>query len=179
MTTWKLDSAHTQVNFSAKHMMVTTVRGQFHDVQGTIELDETTPTRSHGEFTVATASVDTNFAARDTHLRSADFFDVATYPLLTFVSKTIAKHGDELQLLGALTIHGITRDITLEVEQLGATNDPWGNHRLAFSARGSLDRKDFGLHWNQVLEAGGFMVGDKIELSLDIEAVRAAAKVAA
>jgi polyisoprenoid-binding protein YceI len=155
------------------------VRGRFTQFTGTVELDDNDITRSKVRAEIVAASISTNEAKRDAHLRSADFFDVATYPLLTFVSKTIAKHGDELQLLGALTIHGITRDITLEVEQLGATNDPWGNHRLAFSARGSLDRKDFGLHWNQVLEAGGFMVGDKIELSLDIEAVRAAAKVAA
>jgi polyisoprenoid-binding protein YceI len=133
------------------------VRGRFTQFTGTVELDDNDITRSKVRAEIVAASISTNEAKRDAHLRSADFFDVATYPLLTFVSKTIAKHGDELQLLGALTIHGITRDITLEVEQLGATNDPW----------------------NQVLEAGGFMVGDKIELSLDIEAVRAAAKVAA
>ena len=117
MTTWKLDKAHTQINFSAKHMMVTTVRGTFDDVDGTIELDEADPTRSFGEFKVATASIDTNFGARDTHLRSADFFDVEQHPYLTFVSTKVEQTGDDqFKVTGDLTIREITKPVTFDVE---------------------------------------------------------------
>jgi polyisoprenoid-binding protein YceI len=172
MSTWKLDNAHTQVTFSAKHMMVTTVRGQFHDMQGTIELDETDPTRSRGAFTVATASVDTNFGARDTHLRSADFFDVEKNPALTFTSRSITRKGTSaFDLTGDLTIHGVTRPVTFDVSFLGKAKDPWGNERIAFEADVTINRKDYGLNWNAALETGGFLVGDEVKVSLSVQAV--------
>lgn len=179
MTTYQIDTSHSNIDFSIRHLVIAKVRGRFTQFSGTVELDDADITKSTVRAEIIAASISTNEAKRDEHLRSADFFDVEKFPLLTFVSKTIAKDGDDLKLVGALTIHGITRDVTLAVEQLGATKDPWGNQRLAFAARGSLDRKEFGLHWNQVLEAGGFMVGDKVELSFDIEAIRASASVAA
>ena len=179
MTTYQIDTSHSNIDFSIRHLVIAKVRGRFTQFSGTVELDDADITNSAVRAEIVAASISTNEAKRDEHLRSADFFDVEKFPLITFASKTIATDGNELKLVGALTIRGITRDVTLVVEQLGATNDPWGNQRVAFAARGSIDRKDFGLHWNQVLEAGGVMVGDKVELSLDVEAVRASASVAA
>ena len=179
MTTYQLDTTHSSVDFSIRHLVIAKVRGRFTQFSGTVELDETDITKSSVRAEIVAASISTNEDKRDAHLRSPDFLDVDQFPLLTFVSKTITKKGDDLVVLGALTLHGVTRDVVLSVEQLGAVKDPWGNQRLAFSARASIDRKDFGLHWNQVLEAGGVMVGDKIELSLDVQAVRASAKAAA
>jgi len=170
MTTWKLDAAHTQVTFSAKHMMVTTVRGQFHDVQGTIELDEADPTRSRGEFTVAAASVDTNFGARDTHLRSADFFDVEQYPTMTFRSTSVKPAGREWLVDGELTVHGVTGPLQLTVAFEGAAATPWGGQAIGFSAKGDVNREDFGLTWNQALETGGVLVGKKATIEIEAEA---------
>lgn len=179
MTTYQIDTSHSNIDFSIRHLVIAKVRGRFTQFTGTVELDDADITKSTVRAEIAAASISTNEPKRDEHLRSADFFDVETFPLLTFASKQVTKDGDDLKVLGDLTIHGVTREVTLAVEQLGATKDPWGNQRLAFSARASIDRKEFGLHWNQVLEAGGFLVGDKVELSLDIEAIRAAATAAA
>ena len=176
MTTWKLDNAHTQVNFSAKHMMVTTVRGTFHDVQGTIELDETDPTRSRGEFTVATASVDTNFGARDAHLRSADFFDAETYPTIHFVSTAIKQTGDDaFEVHGDLTIRDVTRPITFDVELDGIVPGMSGQRHAGLSATTKLARADWGLDWNVALEQGGWLVGKEIKLDITIAADEVAA----
>jgi len=171
MTTWKLDNAHTQIAFSAKHMMVTTVRGTFHDVEGTVELDETDPTRSHGEFRVRAASVDTNFAARDAHLRSPDFFDVERYPDITFVSTGIRRTGDdEFAVTGDLTIRDITRPITFEVELDGIVPGMRGGRHAGLSAKTKLARDDWGLNWNVALEQGGWLVGKEIKLEIAIAA---------
>jgi polyisoprenoid-binding protein YceI len=171
MTTWQLDGAHTQVNFSAKHMMVTTVRGTFHDVQGTIELDETDPTRSTGEFRVATASVDTNFGARDAHLRSADFFDAETYPTIHFVSTAIRQTGDdEFEVTGDLTIRDVTRPATFKVELEGIVPGMSGQRHAGLSATTKLNRSDWGLDWNVALEQGGWLVGKEIKLDIAIAA---------
>lgn len=180
MTTWKLDNAHTQIAFSAKHMMVTTVRGTFHDVEGTVELDETDPTRSHGEFRVRAASVDTNFAARDAHLRSPDFFDVERYPDITFVSTGIRRTGDdEFAVTGDLTIRDITRPITFEVELDGIVPGMRGGRHAGLSAKTKLARDDWGLNWNVALEQGGWLVGKDIKLEIAIAADEAEAAVPA
>lgn len=171
MTTWKLDSAHTQINFSAKHMMVTTVRGTFHDVEGTIELDENDPTRSRGEFRVKTASIDTNFAARDAHLRSADFFDVETYPEITFVSTDIKRQDDDEYLVtGDLTIRDVTKPITFEVELEGIVKGMSGARHAGLEAKAKIARDDWGLNWNVALEQGGWLVGKDIKIDIAIAA---------
>lgn len=175
MTTWTLDTAHTQINFSAKHMMVTTVRGTFHDMEGTIELDEDDPTRSRGEFRVATASVDTNFAARDTHLQSADFFDAETYPFITFRSTAIRQTGDDaFEVTGDLTIRDITRPATFEVELDGIVTGMSGARHAGLTATGKIARDDWGLNWNVPLEGGGWLVGKDIKLEIAVAADEAA-----
>ncbi|HVK83689.1 MAG TPA: YceI family protein [Kofleriaceae bacterium] len=178
-TDYLIDNSHSNVEFSIRHLVIAKVRGRFTQVNGTIELDEEDVTRSQVRAIIAASSITTAEDKRDAHLRSADFFDVETYPLITFASTRIEQRGDELLVTGDLTIRDVTMPVTLAVEQLGAATDPWGNQRLAFAARGSLDRKAFGLNWNQVLEAGGFLVGDKVELALDVQAVRVAARAAA
>jgi polyisoprenoid-binding protein YceI len=171
MTTWKLDSAHTQINFSAKHMMVTTVRGTFHDVEGTIELDETDPTRSRGEFRVAAASVDTNFGARDAHLRSADFFDAETYPMITFSSTDIRQVKDDVfEVIGDLTIRDVTKPATFTVELEGIVPGMGGGRHAGLSASTKLERDAWGLNWNVALEQGGWLVGKEIKLEIAIAA---------
>ena len=178
-TTHQIDSSHSNVEFSIRHLVIAKVRGRFTQVAGTLELDATDITRSKVTAEIQAASIATAEDKRDAHLRSADFFDVENYPVLTFASTKIERDGDDLRLTGDLTIRGVTKQVTLAVEQLGTAKDPWGNQRVAFAARGSLDRKEFGLGWNQVLEAGGFLVGDKVELILDVQAVEVAAQAAA
>lgn len=179
MTTYQIDTSHSTIDFSIRHLMLAKVRGRFTEFSGTLELDEADLTRSTVKAEIKAASITTANDQRDTHLRSPDFFDVEQYPLITFESQQIEQRGDDLVMTGMLSIRGVTNAITLEVENLGTAVDPWGNQRVAFSARGSLDRKQFGLNWNQVLEAGGFLVGDKVEITLDVQAVRAAAQSAA
>lgn len=179
MTTYQIDTTHSAIEFSIRHLMIAKVRGRFTELSGVLELDDADLTKSKVTAEIKAASITTANDQRDTHLRSPDFFDVEKYPLLTFASTSIEQRGDELVLTGKLTIRGVTNDVTLTVENLGTAADPWGNQRIAFAARGSIDRKLFGLNWNQVLEAGGFLVGDKVELSLDVQAVRQAARVAA
>lgn len=176
MTTWKIDNAHTQINFSAKHMMVTTVRGTFHDVAGTIELDEGDPTRSRGEFRVGAASVDTNFGARDTHLRSADFFDAEAYPDITFVSTEIDQVGDDqFKVTGDLTIRDTTKPITFDVQLEGIVPGMSGARHAGLSATTKIARDDWGLNWNVALEQGGWLVGKEIKLEIAIAADEVAA----
>jgi polyisoprenoid-binding protein YceI len=171
MTTWKIDNAHTQVNFSAKHMMVTTVRGTFHDVAGTIELDETDPTGSRGEFRVGAASVDTNFGARDAHLRSADFFDAEAFPDITFVSTDIKQVADdEFKVTGDLTIRETTRPVTFDVQLEGIVPGMSGARHAGLSATTKIAREDWGLNWNVALEQGGWLVGKEIKLEIAIAA---------
>ena len=180
MTTWKIDNAHTQVSFSARHMMVTTVRGTFHDIGGTIELDERDPSRSRGEFRVKTASLDTNFGARDTHLRSADFFDVEQYPESRFVSTAIAPKGSDAYVVtGDLTIRDVTRPVTFEVALHGIVKGMSGARHAGLSARTKLARDDWGLNWNVALEQGCWLVGKDITLDIAIAADEVAATVPA
>lgn len=171
MTTWKIDTAHTQVNFSTKHMMVTTVRGTFHDVAGTIELDEEDPTRSRGEFRVGAASVDTNFGARDTHLRSADFFDAEKFPDITFVSTKVTQVGDDLfKVTGDLTIRDTTKPLTFDVQLDGIVPGMSGARHAGLSATTKVAREDWDLNWNVALEQGGWLVGKEIKLEIAIAA---------
>jgi len=171
MTTWKIDTAHTQVNFSAKHMMVTTVRGTFHDVAGTIELDEHDPTRSRGQFRVGAASVDTNFGARDTHLRSADFFDAGRYPDITFVSTEVAQVGDDqFRVTGDLTIRDTTKPLTFDVELEGIVPGMSGARHAGLSAKATIAREEWGVNWNVALEQGGWLVGKEIRLEIAVAA---------
>ena len=142
-------------------------------------LDAADLSRSTVSVEIDAASISTDEDKRDAHLRSPDFFDVEQFPLITFASKQVEVDGQDLRVTGALTIHGITRDVVLKAESLGTARDPWGNERIAFAATTTIDRKAFGLHWNQVLEAGGFMVGDKVEIGLDVQAVKVAAQAAA
>ena len=176
MSTWTLDRAHTQISFSAKHMMVTTVRGTFTDVEGTIELDEAEPTRSHGEFRVAAASIDSNFGARDAHLRSADFFDVERYPDITFVSTAIeARGGDAYRVTGELTIRDVTRPATFDVSLDGIVPGMRGGRHAGLTARATLDRTLWGLDWNVALETGGWLVARDVRLEIEVAADEAAA----
>ena len=180
MTTWKIDNAHTQVNFSAKHMMVTNVRGTFHDVDGTIELDEQEPTRSRGEFRVAAASVDTNFGARDTHLRSPDFFDAERFPSITFVSTDIRRVGDDrFDVTGDLTIRDVTKPITFDVALEGIVPGMSGARHAGLSATAKIVRADWDLNWNVALEQGGWLVGKDIQLDITIAADEVAVAVPA
>jgi polyisoprenoid-binding protein YceI len=182
MTTnnWNLDTVHSGINFSVRHMVVSKVRGRFGKFTGDIALDEGDLSRSVVEATIDASSIDTGTAQRDDHLRSADFFDVEHFPQIRFRSTRIDRlGGDRYRLTGELTIRDVTRPIALEAEYGGRGKDPWGNERVGFTAKGSLDRKDFGLKWNQALETGGVLVSDHVELELEVQAVRAAASAAA
>jgi polyisoprenoid-binding protein YceI len=176
-TTWNIDASHSLVEFSAKHLMITTVKGRFAKVSGTIALDPN-PGDSSVAVEIDAASIDTRTEQRDEHLRSADFLDVARHPVITFQSTKVtgAFHnpGDRFQVTGLLTIRGTPREVTLDVTYDGSARDPWGGDRASFSAATVLDRRDFGLVWNQTLETGGFLVGHDVRISLEIQATRAA-----
>ncbi len=169
MTTWKIDPAHTDISFSAKHMMITTVRGKFGEVEGELELDENEPRKSGGEIRVAAASLSTGFDARDQHLRSADFFDVDTHPWITVRTTGVKPKDDGTYAVTAdVTIRGVTRPVTFDVEYLGTTPGMRGGRHVGFTARAKVNRKDWGLNWNMALEAGGWLVGDDIKLEIDV-----------
>jgi polyisoprenoid-binding protein YceI len=179
-TTWNIDPTHTGIHFSVRHMVVAKVRGSFKAFSGTVQLDPQSPAGASVSARIEAASIDTGVEQRDGHLKSPDFFDVAKFPALTFQStKVEPAGGSNLRVTGNLTIRDITRPIVLEVEQLGVAKDPWGQQRAAFEAKTSIDRREFGLTWNQALEAGGVLVGDKIEISLEVQAVQAQATQAA
>jgi polyisoprenoid-binding protein YceI len=179
-STWQIDSAHSGIHFSVRHLVIARVRGQFGRWTGALTVPDGDFTKATAEVTIDATSIDTGVADRDAHLKSADFFDVANHPEITFRSRRIErKTGDRFELVGDLTIRGTTRAVTLDVESAGETQDPWSNRRAAFSAKTSVDRKAFGLTWNQALETGGVMVGDKVEIEIDIEAVRQDATAAA
>jgi polyisoprenoid-binding protein YceI len=179
-TTWNIDTTHSGIHFSIRHMVVAKVRGAFKAFSGTVQLDEQAPASSSVSVRIEVASIDTGVEQRDNHLRSPDFFDVAKFPAITFQSTKVEKaSGNNLRVTGNLTIRDVSREVVLDVEQLGTGKDPWGQLRVAFEAKTSVDRRDFGLTWNQALEAGGVLVGEKVEISLEVQAVQAqAAKVA-
>ena len=179
-TQWDFDLTHSSINFHVRHLMVSKVHGRFTKWNGVLELDEQDLTRSRLEVTIDAASVDTQEPKRDAHLRSADFFEVDKFPTLTFKSTQITREADDrYRVTGDLTIRGITHAVTLDVEGGERVTDPWGGTRTGFSARTSISRKEFGLTWNVALEAGGFMVADKLDITLEIEAIKKAATVAA
>ncbi len=182
MTTqdFKLDPHHSGVGFAVRHMVFAKVRGRFDTFQGTVHLDPEQLERSSVEVTIDASSIDTGTGDRDKHLRSADFFDAEKFPELSFKSTRVEDlGGGSLKVHGKLTIRDVTRDITLDAEFGGLAKDPWGNQRALFTAKGSLDRRDYGLKWNQALEAGGVLVGEKVELELEVQAVKASATQAA
>jgi polyisoprenoid-binding protein YceI len=182
MTTERFESdpTHSSVAFWIRHMVVAKVRGHFNKFDVVIDLDEKDVSRSTVDVKIDTASIDTGVEQRDNHLRSPDFFDVAKYPELRFTSKRVEDlGGGQLRVVGDLTMHGITKEVALEVENAGRAKDPWGGSRAGFSARATLDRKDFGLGWNAVLEAGGVLVGDKVSIEIEVEALHKTAAKAA
>ncbi|MFZ0996462.1 MAG: YceI family protein [Candidatus Dormiibacterota bacterium] len=168
---WKVDNSHTSLEFSARHMMVSTVKGHFKEFTGEVELDPSDLTRSKARAEIQAASLDTREEKRDGHLRSADFFDVEKFPVITYQSGKIESRGDNrFRVQGDLTIRGVTRPVELDVEFLGMSTSPYGFRVAGFEASGSLSRKDFGLNWNVSLETGGFLVGDEIKIRIDAEA---------
>ena len=176
-TQWKLDPAHSQVEFSVKHMMFTTVRGQFADVDGTVHLDQDDPAKSSVAVEIDAGSIDTRSEDRDKHLRSGDFLDVENHPKLTFRStriegSTVVKPGAEFKVIGDLTIRGITKEVVLDARFEGTGTDPWGGTRAGFSARTKLDRRDYDLTWNQALETGGVLVGHDVTIELQVQTVQ-------
>jgi polyisoprenoid-binding protein YceI len=176
---WEIDSSHSGVHFTVRHLVVAKVRGQFARWSGRLRVEDGDLASASVEVVIDASSIDTGVADRDTHLRSADFLDVEKFPEITFKGKTAEKRGEVLTVTGDLTIHGVTREAALEVEYAGETKDPWGNQRVGFSARTAIDRKDFGLTWNQALEAGGVLVGDRIAIEIEVEAVKQTAEKAA
>ena len=176
---YTIDASHSLVEFSVKHMMVTTVKGRFKNFSGEVEIDEANPAASKVDVTIHTASIDTGSEQRDGHLRGADFFDAEKYPTITFVSKRVeALGGEKYRVIGDLTVHGVTHEIPLEVTREGVTRSMQGQQLQAFSAEFSLSRKDFGLEWNVALESGGWLVSDKVKVTLEIQAVEQAAAAA-
>ena len=176
MITWQIDPAHTAVEFAVKHMMFTTVRGRFKDLKGTIEVDEANPDNSSVYVELAAASLDTGTADRDTHLRSADFLDAEKHPALTFRSKRVEgamkKEGDKFRVIGDLTIRDTTMEVTLDCTYEGTGKDPWGGTRAGARATATIDRRDWGLKWNQALETGGILVANEVRIEVEVQAVK-------
>ena len=174
-TAWNVDPSHSQVGFAVKHLVISNVRGEFKSYQGKIALDEADLARSSVEATIDVNTIDTRVPDRDTHLKSPDFLDVARYPEITFKAERSERLAPErLSVSGVLTIRGVARPVVLDVEYAGRTKDPWGHERAGFTAKTSIDRKDFGLTWNQLLETGGVVVGDRVDIEIEVEAVKQA-----
>ena len=175
-TTWSIDPVHSSVEFAVRHLMITTVKGRFADVQGAVTLDESNPAASSADITIGVASIDTREPQRDAHLRSADFFEADAYPTITFRSREVRKaSADAFELVGDLTIHGVTREVVLDVTVEGRSKDPWGGQRAGYAATTKIKRSDFGLTWNQLLETGGLAVSDEVKITLDVQLVNKAA----
>jgi polyisoprenoid-binding protein YceI len=173
---WTIDNSHTTFEFSVRHLGIASVKGTFHRLQGTAEVDEQDLSRSSGRVEIDVASIDTRDERRDAHLRSADFFDVDRFPTATFqTTRVVHLSGDRFQVEGELTLHGVTRPVTLSAELSEFIVDPWGSRRAALIVDGEINRTDFGLTWNQVLEAGRLMVGEKVKIHAETEVVLAAA----
>ncbi len=171
--TYTFDKAHSSIAFAAKHMVITKVRGEFNEYTGSIQYDEADITKSSVTVTIKTASIDTKNQKRDDHLRSADFFDAEKFPEITFKSKKIEKTENGLVMTGDLTMHGVTKEIRIPFEITGVVKDPWGNTRMGASAALTINRQDYGVSWNQSLDAGGVVVSDDIEIEIEIEAIAA------
>ena len=176
-STWTIDASHTLVEFAAKHMMITTVKGRMADVRGTLVVDEADPRRSSADVEFDAASIDTRSGDRDQHLRSPDFLDVQQFPTVSFKSRSIegarTVPGSSFRVVGDLTIRGVTREVALDATYEGRGRDPWGAEKISFSARTKIDRREFGLTWNAALEAGGVLVSNEIRIQIEVQAVRA------
>ncbi len=171
--TYTIDPAHSRVGFTVRHMGFSKVRGSFEQFEGAVRMTPGALSTLEAEATIQTRSITTNVKDRDEHLRSADFFDVDTYPTITFESTEVRDvSGNAFTLVGELTIRGVTKTVELAAEYLGEGTDPWGNTRVAFEARTTINRKDYGLTWNQVLETGGVLVGEKVNISIEVQAVQ-------
>ena len=176
MSTYQIDPAHSAAQFKVRHMMIANVKGEFDKVSGTAVYDPANPAASSVEATIDVASISTRDEQRDTHLKSPDFFDVEKYPTITFKSKRVTSSGsDSFSVAGDLTIHGVTKEVTLNVEELTEeAKDPWGNLRRGAEAKTRIHRKDFGMTFNMALDTGGFVVGEDVDISIDVEMVRQA-----
>jgi len=175
MATYTIDPAHSEINFKIRHLMITNVTGSFTKFEGTMESDKDDFTDAKVHFEADTDSVTTNNEQRDTHLRSGDFFDAAQFPKITFDSTSIEKTGeDNYKLTGNLTMHGVTRPETLNVEHLGVNKDPWGQTKIGFEITGKIDRTQFGLNWNAALETGGVLVSNDVKLQMNVQLVKQA-----
>jgi polyisoprenoid-binding protein YceI len=172
---WQLDPAHSSIDFAVRHMVISSVKGRFQQFDIAAEVDESNLAGSSATVTIDAASIDTREAQRDGHLRSGDFLDAESHPAITFVTKTFEPRGGaDYRIVGDLTIRGVTREVALQGEVTGPVKDPWGNLRVGLSAEGKFDRKEFGLNWNALLEAGGVLVGDTVKISIDAELVKSA-----
>lgn len=170
MSKWNIDPAHSSVSFSIKHMMIAKVHGAFEKFEGSMDFDPSNPKTAQVQVAIDAASINTRVAQRDAHLKSADFFDVERYPSLTFKSKRIDGSGKELKVTGDLTIHGVTKEVVLNVEGPTAElKDPYGNLKIGASATAKINRKDFGLTWNAAIESGGVLVGDEVTITLEMQ----------
>jgi polyisoprenoid-binding protein YceI len=173
LATWSIDRAHSHVEFAVRHLMISTAKGRFTEVSGTVRTDDADPAKGEVDIAIDVASIDTREAQRDAHLRSADFFDAKNFPTITFKSRRLTEvKGDKFKLAGDLTIHGVTREVVLDVTSEGRGKDPWGGERAGFNATTKIKRSDFGLTWNQLLETGGVAVGDDVKISVDVELVK-------
>lgn len=172
---WNIDGSHSTAEFTVRHLMITNVKGRFGTLSGSVDFDPGKPELASIDATIDATSIDTRDEKRDAHLKSPDFFDVGKYPTLTFKSKHVTKSGDGYTAVGDLTMHGVTKEVTLEVEELSKpSKDPWGNTRVGASAHAKINRKDWGLGWNQALETGGVLVGEQVKISLEISMVQQA-----
>ena len=173
VSAWEFDPAHSHAQFKVRHMMIANVKGEFGKISGTVRIDSADITRSSVEATIDAASINTREPQRDGYLKSADFLDVEHYPTLTFKSTKITRTDDGLQLVGNLTIRGVTKPVVFEVDgPTPETKDPWGNTKMGAEAATTIDRKDFGLVWNTALETGGVLVGDKVAITVDAELIK-------
>ena len=170
---WNLDPEHSTIEFRVTHMVVSKTAGRFTDYAGFIDMDAEAGTVTAVEATIKAGSVNTNHEKRDAHIRNADFLDVEHYPTMTFKMKTYKKTAESFIAVGDFTLRGVTKEVTLVGRYNGSTKDPWGNTRAGFSAEGKLNRKDFGLIWNKTLDSGGLVVGDEVQIRLDIECIKA------
>jgi polyisoprenoid-binding protein YceI len=171
--TWNIDASHSHVEFAIRHLMISTVKGRFADVKGAVVLNDADLTQSTVDVTIGVASIDTRVGQRDDHLRSADFFEVERFPQITFTSTRVEADGDELRVVGNLTIRDVTKEVTLAVTSEGRGRDPWGGERAGFSATTKIAREDFGLTYNQALETGGVLLGNDIKIAIEVELVKA------
>jgi len=169
---WQIDNGHSHIQFSVRHMMLSKTRGDFQTFSGTINLNETNPAATTVDIQIDAASINTRDAQRDAHLRSPDFFNVDVYPHLTFKSKRVEVQGDRAHMIGDLTIRDVTKEVTLDVEYAGQSKNPWGVTAAGFSAETKINRKDWGLIWNTVLETGGVAVGDEVTITIELELVK-------